>query len=236
MYKHFLFFFVFVFRTTVTTSAHIKQLTVDASGRYAFVVCEMSRFGGQRLPAERHFVKQVCSLIDVSNSSQHRLVDKYSYIVRAQSRFHIAAAFVTNVHDSRRPNNVYLLTRVTTDALHDFDPECERALDWSEFETSVRVYGPIIPSDVDQHLPLHDEFKMLGEPLSPELGLSADHTHLVTLMQECHKLRDKDKPSVVKAKRYAIRINIYELFPLCPTSASLSSSGGIFNIENTNRK
>ncbi len=165
----------------VTPSAHIKQLTVDTSGRFAFVVCEISRFGGQRLPAERHFVKQVCSLVDLS-CQPHCVIDKYSYIVRTGSRFQIAATFVNDPHDRRQP--VYLLTRITS-CLHDFDPESEHTPDWSDFETNVRVYGPIDSScltarsnvlvindeAIPQHLPLHDEFKMFGEPLSPQICL-----------------------------------------------------------------
>lgn len=93
--------------------------------------------------------------------------------------------------------------------INDFDPYCTKPLDWTEFETNVKLYE--IPNQNPSTLNLVTEFKMFGEALTSDVILTKGDK-FVALMHECHKLRDKLDPSIVKAKRYECHLNLFELF------------------------
>jgi len=107
------------------------------------------------------------------------------------------------------PTTTFILK--TTSCLSDFDPFDNRALDWTEFESNVRVYA----IGGQARFTLLSEFKMFGEALTEDLILTdGPKPLLVSLMHECHKLLDKADPSVERARRYECHVNTYDLSPV----------------------
>lgn len=52
---------------------------------------------------------------------------------------------------------------------------------------------------------------MIGESLEQGFCVTKNHVY-ASLMHECTKLYDKQQPNLVKAKRYEIHLNVYDLF------------------------
>ena len=102
----------------------------------------------------------------------------------------------------------YLILKVIS-CINDFDPYCTKPLDWIEIETNVKLYE--ISNQNPNKQNLFTEFKMFGEALSTDFILTKTNT-FVALMHECHKLRDKLDPNIIKAKRYECHLNMYQLF------------------------
>lgn len=188
----------------LTTS--IRSITIDDFGRFGFIIYDIEDFQGKRLPDDKDFLKKACSLIDLS-SDNHRVIEKFSYIIRKNSRFEIQSKFINKKSDSGS-QEVYLLIKIIN-CINDFDPFAEKSLDWTDFETTIKLFGPIYTQSVT--LELYDEFKMHGECLDDGFCVTDDF-YFTSLMHECNKLFDKQNPNIVKAKRYDLRMNLYELF------------------------
>ena len=134
----------------------IKLCVMDETGTYCFITTSVAEFKGKQLPHEKNFSKINCCLIDLNNNN--RLMYSFSYIAKNDSRFEINAQFVKQPHT----NSVFLLFKLTS-CINDFDPYCKKGLDWSEFETVVKMFGPI-KSNLTR-IETFDEFKFLGECL-----------------------------------------------------------------------
>jgi hypothetical protein len=192
----------------------IRFVALDAHGRFCFLVNDVEDFVGKRLPDEQDFVKRICSVIDLTDGN--RVVEKMSFVIKKNSRFDIHARFVQRKRNFKEISNsddvdseeTYLLVKQVS-CINDFDPFSALTFDWTEFETIVKVFGPV---RADAELKLYDEFKLEGEMLGEyDVMVNKNHT-FVCLMQECQKLYDKEQPGVVKAKRYDVNLNTYELF------------------------
>ena len=123
--------------------------------------------------------------------------------MRKLSRFNIEATFLNKSTDE-----TFLVLKIVS-CINDIDPFNLKQLDWTDFETTVKVFGPINMRSLN--LPLYDEFKIFGEGLSENFCISGDY-YFGCLMQECNKLYDKEELHVVKAKRYEINFNLCDLF------------------------
>lgn len=188
-------------------SAKIDSIQVDESGRFCFLVIDMDEFYGKRIPEDLGFIKKVGSLIDLNNETI--IMEKFSYIVRKNSRFQIQAKFLT-----KAPGEIYLLLQITS-CINDFDPYLENELDWAEFETNVKFFGPIKykRDDVEsERLVLFDEFKLFGELLNRKVCVTNKTFIYCALTHECHKMTDSNDSNDIKAKRYDTHLNLYELF------------------------
>ena len=137
-------------------TTRVKLCIVDEAGAYCFIVASVADFKGKQLPHEKNFSKMNCCLIDLNNKS--RLMHSFSYIVNNDSRFEINAQFVKQPHTE----STFLLFKLTS-CINDFDPYCKKSLDWSEFETAVKIFGPI-KSNLTR-IDTFDEFKFFGESL-----------------------------------------------------------------------
>jgi hypothetical protein len=188
----------------------VKHLCIDPSGIFCFVICDVEDFVGKHLPDEADFVKRVCSLIYLPDD--YRPVEKFSYLVKKNSRFEIKPRFV-----NKTSNEIYLILRIVS-CINDFDPYSVEVLDWTTFETQVKVYGPLNPNA----MPLFDEFKLNGECLEENVCVNKQF-YLASLMQECSKLLDKEQPNIVKAKRYSLNLNISEIFNKSAASAKVQT-------------
>lgn len=183
-------------------SARIKSISCDDRARYFFIVTDIDEFSGKRIPEESDFLKRVGCLIDIKYTSV--ILEKFSYIIRKQSRFDLQAKFI-----NKSSQEIYLLLQISS-CIDDFDPYSNpSSYDWTDFETNIKIYGPLNSNLTE--LPLFNEFKLIGEPLKKSISVTKDFV-FVELMQECHKLIDKDQPNKVKAKRYEVHLNIYEIF------------------------
>ncbi len=206
-------------RDDVLTS-HVDSVTVDDTGRFCFVVLETENFAGKRMQEEdMNFVKKCGSLVDMHN--QVATMEKFTYIVRKNSRFEIKAKFV-----NKTKIDVFLVIQITS-CINDFDPFSGNEYDWTDFETSVRIYGPIqYKRDVveSERLPLFDEFKPCGEPMTNDVCLTKDFVYF-SLMHQCSKLVDKSSPLTVKAKRYEVQLNVYDLFEFKKTKTPVQYFG-----------
>ena len=119
------------------------------------------------------------------------------------SRFTIQANFLNN-----SVKDLFLVLKIVS-CINDIDPYNVKELDWTDFETSIKVFGPFNTKSLS--LSLYDEFKMFGEALNESICLTGDN-YFGSIMQECNKLYDKQELNVVKAKRYDINFNLCDLF------------------------
>jgi hypothetical protein len=78
-------------------SIHVESCTIDPNGRYCFILNSINDFAGRNLPTEAYFVKKNCSIIDLTQNN--RLIEKFTYIVRRNSRFQMQASFVLKSHE-----------------------------------------------------------------------------------------------------------------------------------------
>lgn len=184
-------------------TTHIKLCTLDESGRFCFIKNEINDFSGKQLPSENDFVKINCTVLDLMQDSH--VIEQFTYIIRKDSRFEIQAKFFSK---KSNPRSTYLMLKIVS-CINDFDPYCTKPLDWTEFETNIKLYE--ISNQNPQSLNLVTEFKMFGEALTSDVILTKSNT-FVALMHECHKLRDKQDLSIIKAKRYECHLNLYQLF------------------------
>jgi hypothetical protein len=174
----------------------IKSCSLDETGMYCFIVTCVQDFKGKQMQ-EKNFSKINCALIDLTN--HNRVMLSFSYITKNGSRFEIKVKFL------RYETNTYLLVKLTS-CLNDFDPYCKQGLNWSEFETNCKLYGPI-RSNLTR-IETYDEFKLIGECLSQPCVTSK--LMYACLMHECHKLTDSN--NVCIAERYEVRLSAYNLF------------------------
>lgn len=180
-------------------TSQIKLIAMDDIGRYCFMVNDFDEFDGKKLPEEANFVKRICSLIDLSD--QNRVIERISFVIKKNGRFEVDARFFT-VPASKK---TYLLIKQVS-CINDLDPFSKSNLDWTDFETVMKLY-----ECTPFKLILYDEFKLDGEMMCP-YGLTSDYSIFTSLLQECQKLYDKEQPSVIKAKRYDVYLAVYELF------------------------
>ncbi len=179
----------------------VKSIVMCDRARFCFIQIEIDDFFGKRMPDEKDFIKRVCCLIDLMNHNE--IIEKLTFVIKKMSRFEIDAKFMY-----KDVKSCYLLVKQVS-CVNDFDPFNESKLDWTEFETQFKIYGPILDSS-KPILNLYDEFKIDGELLC-DFCLTNDFI-FACLAQECVKLYDKNQPLVVKAKRYDQQMNIYEIF------------------------
>ena len=187
-------------------TAQIESVFIDQAAQFCLLILNLEEFQGKRIPEDDNFIKKVATLITLNEDAL--IIEKFSYIVRKNSRFELKAQFITKSIDE-----VYLLLQ-TTSCLSDFDPFYS-GYDWSEFETSIKVYGPIkarTPETTPEKLPLFDEFRIFGELLDTKLCITDKTFIFAALTYECHKTFDKDDPLEVVGKRYDTHLNIYEIF------------------------
>ncbi len=184
-------------------TSSIKQITMDDFGRFCFVISDIEEFFGKRLPDEKDFLKRMCTLIDLNDSN--RIIEKISFVIKKNSRFQISSKFIRRKVNANEEETYLLIKQVS--CINDFDPYCALPLDWTEFETSMKLYGPI---SAKSGLKLYDEFKLEGEMLG-DYSITRGFA-FACLMQNCQKLYDKEQPGVIKAKRYEVNLNMYELF------------------------
>jgi hypothetical protein len=201
-------------------TSQIKSVSLDETGRFCFVVLDTENFVGKQVQEEMLFVKRVGSLIDLHN--ERVTIEKFTYIVRKNSRFEIKTKFL-----NRSKTDVFLIMQITS-CINDFDPFSDNHYDWTDFETNVRIYGPIRNpkhgANKSESLPLYDEFKPVGEPLTNDLCFTKDFVYFA-LMHECSKLVDKENPLTVKAKRYDVHLNIYDIFEFKDTKTPVQLFG-----------
>ena len=187
-------------------SAQIESVHLDEAGRFCLIILNLEEFQGKRLPEDANFIKKVATLVTLNEDAL--IIEKFSYIVQKNSRFEIQAEFLT-----KNVDEVYLVLQITS-CLNDFDPFCS-SYDWTDFETVVKLYGPIIPRTdelVPVKLPLFDEFKLFGELINNKLCITKKNFIYAALTYECHKTFDKDDPLEIVGKRFDTHLNIYELF------------------------
>ena len=182
-------------------SATVNCCHLDDNGRFCFIVSDIDEFGGKRQPIEANFVKKNCVLLNLAQNN--KIIERFSYIVRKNSRFEINAHFF-----NKNKDEVFLLVKLTS-CINDFDPYTCNNLHWSDFETSVKVFGPLVATS--SHLELLDEFKMFGECLNNSMLMTTNNL-FISLMHECSKLYDRHDPAIVRAKRYECHLNTYDLF------------------------
>ncbi|CAF0731081.1 unnamed protein product [Brachionus calyciflorus] len=182
----------------------IKLVCLDENGKFCFIVSDIDDFNGKKIPEEKDFYKKICSIIDLSNDN--RIIDEFSYIIRKNFRFEINAKFIHK--KTSNLDEVYLIVKQVS-CLNDFDPFCTTELDWTEFETCVKILGPI-NSHISK-IQVFDEFKPCGESLEHDICVTKDAI-FASLMQECSKLFDKNTPGLIKAKRYDVHLDTYDLF------------------------
>ena len=192
-------------------TTRINLMVLEEHGKYCFVVYDIEDFYGKN-PEEKDFIKKSCFLINLTDNN--RVVEKFSYVVRKVSRFQIEAKFI-----NRNVRETFLLVKLVS-CINDLDPYNVKALDWTDFETSVKVFGPITGQSLN--LPLFDEFKIMGEALNEGMCTTNDF-YFGSLMQECNKLYDKEQLNVVKARRYDVRFNLCDLFDTKKTCAKVQS-------------
>jgi hypothetical protein len=135
---------------------HVKVCVIDEAATYCFIATSVTDFKGKQLPHEKNFAKLNCCIIDLINKS--RLMHSFSYIVKNDSRFEINAQFIKQP----QTESTFLLFKLTS-CINDFDPYCKKGLDWSEFETLIKIFGPI-KSNLTR-IETFDEFKFFGECL-----------------------------------------------------------------------
>lgn len=181
------------------SSSRIKQAAIDETGRYCYLENDLDDFEGKILPDEKDFIKKQCLIIDLKN--ENRTIESFTYIVRKKSAFRIFVKFLS------KNGETYLLLKLVS-CLRDFDPYSLN-LDWTEFETVLKTYGPI-EANING-LQLFNELKLVGESLENDLCVTNNYV-FASLMHECNKLFDQEQPSIVKAKKYDVHLNIYEIF------------------------
>lgn len=93
--------------------------------------------------------------------------------------------------------------------INDLDPYYTGDLDWSEFETNVKVFK--LTTEIPCKLNIFTEFKMFGECLNNGIIFTKNNV-FVSLMHECCKLYDKNDVGIVRAKRYECHLNMYDIF------------------------
>ncbi len=187
-------------------TAQIESVCVDDAAQFCLIILNLDEFQGKRIPEDDDFIKKVATLITLNEDAL--IIEKFSYIIRKKSRFELKAQFVTKNLDE-----VYLVLQ-TTSCLTDFDPFYS-SYDWSDFETTIKIYGPIkarVPDKLPEKLMLFDEFKLFGELLDTKLCITNKKFIYAALTYECHKTFDKDEPLEVVGRRYDTHLNIYEIF------------------------
>jgi len=181
-------------------TTRINSITIEKYGKFCFIVYDIEDFYGKN-PEEKDFIKKSCFLINLEDNN--RVVEKFSYIVRQVSRFKIEAKFL-----NKSAQEIFLVLKIVS-CINDIDPFNAKELDWVDFETSIKVFGPFNIKSLN--LKLYDEFKMCGEALNESICLTGDY-YFGSIMQECNKLFDKHELSLVKAKRFDINFNLCDLF------------------------
>ena len=180
----------------------LKSISLDDDGKFCFLVCDIDEFVGKRYPEEADFCKRLCNLIDLTGAA-HRIVHQFSFIIKKNSRFELDSQFLNKTN-----GECYLILK-TVSCLNDFDSFYSNQLDWTDFETTIKIYGPI--ESLSNSVDLYDEFKMTGECLNEGFCINKNFI-FGSLMHECNKLYDKSQPNIIKAKRYDSKLNIYNLF------------------------
>jgi hypothetical protein len=180
----------------------LKSISLDDDGKFCFLICDIDDFVGKRYPEEADFCKRLCNLIDLTGSI-HRIIHQFSFIIKKNSRFELNSRFLNKIN-----GDCFLILK-TVSCLNDFDSFYSNKLDWSDFETTIKLYGPI--ESLSNSVDLFDEFKMTGECLNENFCINKNFI-FGSLMHECNKLYDKLQPNIVKAKRYDLKLNIYDLF------------------------
>lgn len=185
-------------------TSQIKLANLDDNGKFCFLVVDVDDFNGKKYPEEEGFYKKICSIIDLGN--ENRVVDEFSYVARKNSRLEIKAKFITKKTGSME--EVYLVIKQVS-CLNDFDAFSGQNLDWTEFETCVKIMGPV-NSHVSK-VELFDEFKLNGDSLEENFCINKNFI-FASLIQECSKLYDKQIAGLVKAKRVDVHLDLYDLF------------------------
>ena len=173
---------------------------MDSRGLFAFILSEVEQFAGKKLPEEKDFTKRVCSILNLKNDGAS-LIDQISFIARGNSRFEIEAEFL-----EKSDGNVFLLLKITS-CINDFDPFYQDSFDWTEFETTLKVIGPLSVHSAQ----LLADHSFVGQGLSKGICVIGNRV-FASLNQECHKLYDKANPSQIKAKRFQLKLNLLNLF------------------------
>ena len=186
------------------SSSQIKHACLDDNGKFCFLVTDVEDFKGKIYPEEENFYKKICSIIDLGN--ENRVIDEFSYVARKQSRLEINGKFITKKNESME--EIYLIIKQVS-CINDFDAFSCGNLDWTEFETNIKIYGPI-----NSHIlkiEIFDEFKLNGNPLESNICINKN-AMFGSLVQECSKLYDKQEAGLVRAKQIDVNLNVYDLF------------------------
>ncbi|RNA28355.1 NACHT and WD repeat domain-containing 2-like [Brachionus plicatilis] len=185
-------------------TSQIKLACLDDNGKFCFMVTDVQDFNGKKYPEEEGFYKKICSIIDLGN--ENRVIDEFSYVARKNSRLEINGKFLAKKNGTI--DETYLIIRQVS-GLNDFDAYSSQNLDWTEFETCIKIMGPI-NSHVSK-VELFDEFKLNGDSLESNLCINKTAV-FASLVQECSKLYDKQVAGLIKAKRVDVHLDVYDLF------------------------
>lgn len=186
------------------STSQIKHACLDDNGKFCFLVADVEDFKGKIYPEEEGFYKKICSIIDLGNDN--RVIDEFSYVARKKSRLQITGKFIAKKKESIE--EIYLVIKQVS-CVNDFDAFSNGILDWTEFETNIKIYGPI--NSYVLSIDIFDEFKLNGDSLESNMCINKN-AMFASLVQECSKFYDKQVAGLIKSQRIDVHLNVYDLF------------------------
>lgn len=199
-----------------SSSFKLVQAGLDASGRFGFFEYNIDEFDKKLIPGEDVFLKKKCLIIDLTSTTHQIIIDSFVYIIRkSPSSFRIRHKFIVN------QNQTYLVIKVSC-CLKDFDCTCScggvDGLDWCEFETSLKIYGPLEQqallfsgSGVQRQV---DEIKLSGESIENELCITETTNIFASIMHKNFQQPESKEPphNWTAPKQFLTHLNIVKIF------------------------